>query len=81
MFLVPLMVMHSNDENQQSCKYSKIAAASVQNEQINSKKWLFALLLLTNPLSYTIRHNISMGVAAIGVLLPLTMMLRIIVVI
>jgi hypothetical protein len=30
------------------------------------KKWSFALLLLTNPLSYTIRRIISMGVVAIG---------------
>jgi hypothetical protein len=37
-----------------------------KNHQIYSKKWSFALLLLTNPLSYTMRHNISMGVVAIG---------------
>jgi hypothetical protein len=36
------------------------------------KKWSFALLLLTNPLSYTIRHNISIGVVAIGGPLSLT---------
>jgi hypothetical protein len=44
----------------------KYTAASAQNEQINSKKWSCALLLLTNPLSYTIRRIISMGVVAIG---------------
>jgi hypothetical protein len=49
-----------------STKYSKYTAASAQNEQINSKKRSFALLLLTNPLSYTIRRIISMGVVAIG---------------
>jgi hypothetical protein len=50
----------------------KKCAGSAQNEQINSKIWLFALLLLTNPLSYTIRDNNSMGVVAIGGLLSLT---------
>jgi hypothetical protein len=60
-------------ENRQSCKYSKIDAASAQNGQINSKNWSFALLLLTNPLSYTIRHNISMGLVAIGGPLSLTL--------
>jgi hypothetical protein len=64
--LVPLLAMFGVIENRQSCKYSKIAAASAQNEQIYSKKWSFALLLLINPLYYTIRHNISMGVVAIG---------------
>jgi hypothetical protein len=59
-------------ENRQSCKYSKITAASVQNGQNNSKKWSFALFLLTNPLSYTIRHNISMGLVTIGGPLSLT---------
>jgi hypothetical protein len=63
---VPLLAMFGVIENRQSCKYLKITAASEQNEQINSKKWSFALVLLTNPLSYTIRHNISMGVVAIG---------------
>jgi hypothetical protein len=33
------------------------------------KKWSFALLLLTNPLPYTIRRIISLGVVAIGGLL------------
>jgi hypothetical protein len=66
------MVMYSGDEKGRKRKYPKIAAASVQNEQISSKKWSFALLLLTNPLSYTIRHNISMGVVAIGAPLSLT---------
>jgi hypothetical protein len=51
----------------------KITAAIAQNEQIYSKKWSFALLLLTNPLSYTIRRIISMGVVAIGGLLSLTL--------
>jgi hypothetical protein len=69
---VPQMVMYSGDENRQSCKYSKITDASAQNEQISCKKWLFALLLITNPLSYTIRHN-SMEVVAIGGLLSLTL--------
>jgi hypothetical protein len=52
---------------------SKITAASAQNAQINSKKWSFALLLLTNPLYYTIIHNIVMGVVAIDGLLSLTL--------
>jgi hypothetical protein len=62
---------HAN-ENRQRCKYSKIAAASAQNEQIYSKKWSFALLLLTNPLPLTIRHNIAMVLVAIGGPLSLT---------
>jgi hypothetical protein len=57
--------MYSADEKGRKHKNSKISAGSAQNEQINSKKWPFALLLLTNPLSYTIRHNISMGLVAI----------------
>jgi hypothetical protein len=73
MSLVPLMIMYSDDEKRRKCKYSKISAGSAQNEQINSKKWPFALLLLTNPLSYTIRHNISMGLVAIGAPLSLTL--------
>jgi hypothetical protein len=60
-------------ENRQSCKYLKITAASEQNEQINSKKWSFALVLLTNPLPLTIIHNISMELVAIGGLLSLTL--------
>jgi hypothetical protein len=40
---------------------------------ISTKKWSFALLLLTNPLYYTIIHNIAMGVVAIGVLLSLAL--------
>jgi hypothetical protein len=52
--------------------FKKNNAGSAQNEQINSKKWSFALLLPTNPLSYTIIHNISMKVVAIGGLLSLT---------
>jgi hypothetical protein len=51
----------------------KNSVASGQNEQIAGKKCSFALLLLTNPLSYTIRHNISMKVVAIGGLLSLTL--------
>jgi hypothetical protein len=66
------LIMYSALENRQSCKYLKITAASAQNEQINSKKWSFALLLLTNPLYYTIIHNIAMAVVAIGSLLSLT---------
>ena len=64
--------MYSAAEKRQSCKYSKNSAASAQNEQINSKKWSFALLLLTNPLFYTIINNISMAVVAIDGLLSLT---------
>jgi hypothetical protein len=58
-------------KNDGSTKYSKYTAGKAQNEQINSKNWLFALLHLTNPLSYTIRHIISMRVVAIGGLLSL----------
>jgi hypothetical protein len=71
--LVPLLAMFGVIENRQSCKYSKITAASVQNGQINSKKWSFALLLLTNPLYYTIINNIAMGLVAIGGPLSLTL--------
>jgi hypothetical protein len=63
--------MCSHDKKQRKHKYSKNSAAIAQYEQIYSKKWSFALLLLTNPLSYTIIHNIAMGVVAIGVLLSL----------
>jgi hypothetical protein len=66
------MVMNSGDENQQSCKFSKNIAASAQNASFSCKKWSFALLLLTNPLSYTIGRIISMRVIAIGGLLSLT---------
>ena len=69
MFLVPLLVMYSADEKRQSCKYSKFTAASVQNDDFYSKKWSFALLLLTNPLPLTIRHNIAMELVAINGLL------------
>jgi hypothetical protein len=69
MSLVPLLVLYSASKKRRKHKYSKISAGSAQNEQINSKKWPFALLLLTNPLSYTIRKNISMKVVAIGGLL------------
>ena len=68
-----LLVMYSADEKRQSCKNSKISAASVQNDDFYCKKWSFALLLLTNPLPLTIRHNIAMGLVAIGVLLSLTL--------
>jgi hypothetical protein len=73
MFLVPLLVMYSADEKRQSCKYSKFTAASAQNDDFYGKKWSFALLLLTNPLPLTIRHNITMELVAIGVLLSLTL--------
>jgi hypothetical protein len=58
-------------ENRRKHRYSKITAGSAQKDDFYSKKWSFSLLLLTNPLSYTIRHNISMGVVAIGGLLSL----------
>jgi hypothetical protein len=45
----------------------------VQNGDFYCKKWSFALLLLTNPLPYTIRHIIAMELVAIGVLLSLTL--------
>ena len=69
--LLSLLVMCSHDKNQRKRKNPKIAAGSVQNGDFYCKKWSFALLLLTNPLSYTIRHNISMEVVAIGGLLSL----------
>jgi hypothetical protein len=67
------MVMYSADEKQRKHKYLKIFAGSAQNSDFYSKKWSFALLLLTNPLSYTIIHNIAMEVVAIGGLLSLTL--------
>jgi hypothetical protein len=70
---VALLVIYSAAENRRKHKYLKNSAASGQNGDFYSKKWLIALLLLTNPLSYTIRHNISMGVVAIGGLLSLTL--------
>jgi hypothetical protein len=70
---VALLVMCSAVENRRKRKYSKIPGAKVQNDDFYCKKWSFSLLLLTNPLSYTIRHNISMGVVAIGGLLSLTL--------
>jgi hypothetical protein len=70
---VPLLIMFSAAEKRQSCKCLKNSAASAQNDDFYCKKWLFALLLLTNPLSYTIRHNISMGLVAIGGLLSMTL--------
>jgi hypothetical protein len=66
MSLEPLLDMYSGDENRRKRIYSKNSAGSAQNEQFYSKKWSFALLLLTNPLSYTIINNISMEVVAIG---------------
>jgi hypothetical protein len=65
--------MYRADEKRQSCKYSKFTAASAQNDDFYCKKWSFALLLLTNPLPLTIRHNIAMGLVTIGVLLSLTL--------
>ena len=70
---MPLLVMYSGDENRQSCKYSKFTAASAQNGDFYCKKRSFAKLLLTNPLYYTIRHNIAMELVAIGGLLSLTL--------
>jgi hypothetical protein len=67
------MVMYSGDKNRQSCKYSKITADSAQNGDFYCKKRSFALLLLTNPLPYTILHNIAMELIAISVLLSLTL--------
>jgi hypothetical protein len=54
-----------------STNIQKNSAGSAQNDAFYCKKWSFALLLLTNPLSYTIRHNISMVLVAIGGLLSL----------
>jgi hypothetical protein len=71
--LVPLLAMFGVIENRQSCKYSKISAASAQNDDFYCKKWSFALLLLTNPLPLTIIHNISTGAIGIGCLLSLTL--------
>jgi hypothetical protein len=68
---VPLMVMYSDDEKRRKRKYSKYTAGSVQNEQIYCKKGCFALLFSHNPLSYTIRKNISMNTIALGGLLSL----------
>ena len=73
MHLVPLLVMYRDDENRQSCKYWKFTAASAQNGDFYCKKRSFALLLLTNPLPYTIRHNIAMELVAMSGLLPLTL--------
>jgi hypothetical protein len=70
--LVPLLAMFGVIKNRQSCKYLKITAASAQNEQIYCKKWLFALLLLTNPLPLTILNNVLMKDVAFGGLLSLT---------
>jgi hypothetical protein len=65
--------MYSAFEKQWKHKYLKINAGIAQNGDFYCKKWLFALFLLTNPLPLTIRHNISMGVVAIGGLLSLTL--------
>jgi hypothetical protein len=51
--------MCSHDEKGRKHKYSKISAGRAQNEQINSKKWSFALLLLTNPLPLTITSSFA----------------------
>jgi hypothetical protein len=64
--------MYCADEKGRKHKYSKITGAKAQNDDFYCKKWSFALLLLTNPLSYTIRRIISMGVVGIGGLLSLT---------
>jgi hypothetical protein len=64
------LVLYSAFEKQRKHKYMKIFAGSAQNSDfLYSKKWSFALLLLTNPLPLTTIHNIAMGVVAIGVLL------------
>jgi hypothetical protein len=57
--LVPLLVMYSGDEKGRRCKYSKITAGSAQNNDFYCKKWSFALLLLTNPLSNTITSSFA----------------------
>jgi hypothetical protein len=54
---VAQMVMYSVDEKQRKHKYSKIIAGSAQNGDFYCKKWSFALLLLTNPLSNTITSS------------------------
>ena len=64
--------MYSAFEKRQSCKYWKFTAASTQNGDFYCKKRSFAKLLLTNPLYYTIRHNIAMELVGIGCLLSLT---------
>ena len=69
---MPFWIMYSAFEKRQSCKYWKFTAASAQNDDFYCKKWSFALLLLTNPLPYTIRHNIAMELVAMSGLLPLT---------
>jgi hypothetical protein len=56
-----------------STNIQKSLLAGRKISQSTVKKWPFALLLLTNPLSYTIINNISMGVVAISGLLPLTL--------
>jgi hypothetical protein len=65
--------MYSAFEKQRKHKYSKNSAAIAQNSDFYCKKWLFALLLLTNPLPLPISNNVSMKVVAIGVLLSLTL--------
>jgi hypothetical protein len=65
--------MYSALENRQSCKNSRNSVASAQNGDFYCKKRSFALLLLTNPLPYTIRHITAMELVAIGVLLSLTL--------
>jgi hypothetical protein len=70
---VPSLIIYSAFEKQWKHKYLKIFAGSAQNSDFYSKKWSFALLLLTNPLPLTILNNLSMGHIAIGGLLSLTL--------
>jgi hypothetical protein len=58
--------MCTDDKNRRKHQYPKITAGSAQNGDFYCKKRLFALLLLTNPLPYTILHNIAMELVAIG---------------
>jgi hypothetical protein len=69
MRLLSILVIYSAFEKQRKHKYLKIFAGSAQNSDFYSKKWSFALLLLTNPLPLTTIHNIAMGIGAIGGLL------------
>jgi hypothetical protein len=59
--------------NDRSANIQNTLVPRRKNDDFYSKKWSFALLLLTNPLSYTIRHIISMKVVAIGGLLSLNL--------
>jgi hypothetical protein len=51
--------MYCADEKGRKRKYSKNSAAIAQNEQIYSKKWSFAVLLLTNPPPLTITSSFA----------------------